>query len=149
VSNRGFWGMGIYRPLNEVNIGTLWRSAFVFGADFIFTIGKRYKHQSSDTVNAWRHVPFWNFLTIEDFKKAMPKDSVLVCVEISPFARSLSEFTHPERAIYILGAEDSGIPQEILSKNICVQIKTERDFCLNVAVAGTLIMYDRMIKNGS
>ena len=43
---RGFFGIGIFHAKNEENIGTLWRSASILGADFIFTIGKPYRHQS-------------------------------------------------------------------------------------------------------
>ena len=39
VNDPGFFGIGVYRLKTEANHGTLWRSAFQFGADFIFTIG--------------------------------------------------------------------------------------------------------------
>lgn len=42
---KGYYGIGIYETKEETNVGTLWRSAQNFGADFIFTIGARYKTQ--------------------------------------------------------------------------------------------------------
>ena len=39
VKDPGYFGIGVYRLKTEANHGTLWRSAFQFGADFIFTIG--------------------------------------------------------------------------------------------------------------
>lgn len=36
---RGYFGIGVYHSKNADNIGTLWRSAAIFGADFIFTNG--------------------------------------------------------------------------------------------------------------
>ena len=36
---RGYFGIGIYGPKMTKNIGTLWRTADIFGADFMFTIG--------------------------------------------------------------------------------------------------------------
>lgn len=35
---RGYFGIGIYNGKNTANIGTLWRSAAILGANFIFTI---------------------------------------------------------------------------------------------------------------
>lgn len=31
---RGYYGIGIYHPKTTENVGTLWRSAHNFGADF-------------------------------------------------------------------------------------------------------------------
>jgi tRNA G18 (ribose-2'-O)-methylase SpoU len=52
---------------------------------------------------------------------------------------------HPERGIYILGNETVGLPQEILSRcNNIVKIPTS--FSLNVAIAGSIVLYDRMLQ---
>lgn len=146
---RGFFGIGICNLKSDVNIGTLWRSAYIFDAAFIFTIGRRYKKQVSDTMATPRHVPLHNYCTFEDFIKFIPYDTQLVCVENKGAIRYLNDFTHPPRAIYLLGAEDNGLPEKILKNNVVVQIKSPKDFCLNVAVAGSIVMYDRYIKNGS
>ena len=59
----------------------------------------------------------------------------------------LAEFEHPERAIYVLGAEDSGLPDAVVRSCLrCVHIEAEREESFNVAVAGSLIMYDRLVK---
>jgi tRNA G18 (ribose-2'-O)-methylase SpoU len=60
-------------------------------------------------------------------------------------AINLTEFNHPNRAIYILGAEDSGLPLEVekaCNKIVCIY--GERS--LNVAVAGSIVLYDRLNK---
>ena len=143
---RGYCAIGIYQPKFNVNIGALWRSAYIFGAAYIFTIGKRYKEQASDTLKAPRHIPLYNFASLNDFKSTMPYGARLVCVEITDNAYDLTSFAHPERAIYLLGAEDNGLPAEILKGNIVVSIPNQRNYCLNVSVAGSLIMYDRYVK---
>lgn len=143
---RGYFGIGIYEPKNEVNIGGLWRSAYIFGAAFIFTIGRRYKKQSADTVAAPRHIPLLNYLTYEDFCEHAPSDCQIICVENNDGAAPLGGFAHPERAIYLLGAEDNGLPEKILFRHQSIIIESERPFSLNVATAGTIIMYDRFIK---
>ena len=144
MKKRGFWGIGIYEPKTETNIGTLWRSAHNFGADFIFVIGKRYKREKSDTTDAQKHIPLYNYKNWEDFIKHIPEKCEVVCVEQADGARELGTFIHPERAIYLLGAEDYGIPEDKMKGNQKVFINTP--MCLNVAVAGSIVMYDRTIK---
>ena len=148
MSHRGYFAIGVFHPKNGVNIGTLWRSAYVFGASFIFTIGRRYKKQSSDTLKTFRHVPLFHFLTFEDFKRYLPYDAQLICVDLDENAESLKEFKHPQRSIYLLGAEDNGISKEILKGRQTVRILSARNYSLNVAVAGSIVMYDRIIKEG-
>ena len=143
---RGYFGIGVYHIKSEINVGTLWRSAYNLGADFIFTIGRRYKKQSSDTTKTFRHIPLYHYLTFEEFSKARPLGATLIGVEQSEKSKELKSFSHPEQTIYLLGAEDNGIPEEILKKcNQVVQIDTP--MCLNVSVAGSIVMYDRKNKS--
>ena len=142
---RGFWGIGIYSPKKIENIGVLWRSAHVFGASFIFTIGSRYSRQPSDTTNASFHVPLYEYKTFEDFQLHCPKATSLVAIEQTPKARSLVHFVHPERCVYLLGAEDLGLPIQILDAAQSV-VAIDTAFCLNVAVAGSIVVYDRVSK---
>ena len=102
--SRGYYGIGVWHPKTETNIGTLWRSAYTYGAAFVFTVGRRYKRQSSDTVKTWRHIPLWNFVDTADFIKHSPYDAQLICIELAENSHSLVNFVHPERAIYLLGA---------------------------------------------
>lgn len=144
---RGYFGIGVYHPKTEENIGTLWRSAYLFGASFIFTIGKRYKKQSSDTSNTYAHVPLLNYMTYEDFYQHMPFSCPLVCVELTDKALPLDTFIHLERGVYLLGAEDHGLPESITDSKTTVIIPSGKKFSLNVATAGSIVMYDRFIKS--
>ena len=141
---RGYFGIGIYHPKTTENIGTLWRSAHNFGADFIFTVGARYKKQPSDTTKAWRHVPLYHYKDMEDLKEHLPQGSELVFVEQAEGSSDLKTFFHPESALYVLGAEDYGVPEQEMRGFRKVQIDTP--MCLNVAVAGSIVLYDRSIK---
>jgi tRNA G18 (ribose-2'-O)-methylase SpoU len=141
----GFFGIGIQNNKTEVNIGTLWRSAHILGASFIFTIGKRYKKQASDTMKSWRSIPLYNYETFEQFYSAMPYDAQLVGIELDELATPSDQFTHPHRCVYLLGAEDTGLTKEAIAK--CHHIvQLPGSYCMNVAVAGSLIMYDRFSK---
>ncbi len=138
---RGYYGIGIYEPKTTDNLGTLWRSAHNFGADFIFTIGDRYHKQPSDTTKAWKHVPLYRYKDMADMKEHMPVDAELVFVEQAEGSVSLRNFVHPQSAVYVLGAEDYGVPEEEMRGFRKVEI--ESPLCLNVAVAGSIVMFDR------
>ena len=141
---RGYFGIGIYLPKTETNLGTLWRSAHNFGADFIFTIGHRYQRMGSDTTKAYKHIPLYHYEDYDDFQKHTPKDCSIICIEQSDKSRDIKNFIHPESCIYLLGAEDTGIPNDILKGKQVVHISTP--MCLNVAVAGSIIMFDKFNK---
>lgn len=145
VSNRGFYGIGIFGTKNELNVGTLWRTANLLGASWIFTIGRRYKAQSSDTMKTPRHVPLYEYLTFDDFKAHLPKDTRITAVELDASAEDLVSHEHLERTVYLLGAEDHGIPPEILKKcHKIVRLPGRRS--MNVSVAGSIVLYDRLAK---
>lgn len=141
---RGYFGIGVYHPKTPVNIGTLWRSAHNFGADFIFTIGHRYSKQSSDTTKAERHIPLFEYATVEDLKNHLPKGCRMIFVEQTKDAHDLKNVVHPETACYVLGAEDHGIPENLMEGQMKFFIDTP--MCLNVSVAGSIVMYDRITK---
>jgi tRNA G18 (ribose-2'-O)-methylase SpoU len=143
---RGFFEIGIYHTKTEMNVGTLWRSAYQLGASGIFTIGRRYKAQSSDTVKAWRQIPLRNYEDYADFNNHRPMDATLIGIEMG--GHGLANFIHPKNCIYLLGAEDNGLPQEIIDKcNMIVSIEAINQQSYNVAVAGSIVMYHRTIQN--
>lgn len=145
--SRGYFGVVVWRPKSECNIGTLWRSAFLQDAAFIGTIGARYIQQGSDTPRTANHIPLNHYVDFDDFVEHLPHSCPLVAVELDECAKSLPEFAHPQRAVYLLGAEDQGIPPSILSRcHYTVQIPTVREWSMNVAVAGSIVMYDRAAK---
>jgi tRNA G18 (ribose-2'-O)-methylase SpoU len=142
-TERGHCGIGIYGAKFESNVGTLWRTAFNFSADFIYTIGKRYKPQRSDVVKAYKHIPMYEYETWDEFK--VPRGSELVCVEINDHAKDIHTFNHPEQAVYLLGAEDHGLPKFILDDaDHIIKIPTHK--CANVSMIGGICLYDRQLK---
>jgi tRNA G18 (ribose-2'-O)-methylase SpoU len=143
---RGFVGIGVYRPKTEINCGVLIRSARCFGASFVYTIGRRWTRDKSSTAHE-RHIPLLHFADAEAWSEAMPDNARLVAVEIAPQAKPLEDFKHPERAVYLLGAEDVGLHPDFLERADDV-ISIPTDYCLNVSVAGSLVLYDRAAKAG-
>ncbi len=142
---RGHFGIGIYHIKNGINIGTLWRSAWTLDASYIFTINKRYKRQASDTYKSWRHIPLFHYDTFDEFYKHMPYDSRLVGVETE--GESLVNYSHHQRCIYLMGAEDHGLPPNVVDRcHDVIEIPMVRSNCFNVSVAGSIVMYDRYSK---
>jgi tRNA G18 (ribose-2'-O)-methylase SpoU len=137
-----YFEIGIYHTKKEVNVGTLWRSAYQLGASGIFTIGRRYSQQASDTCKAQRSIPLRHYVDFADFQNHRPIDAFLIGVEMG--GTPLGRFAHPKRCIYLLGAEDYGLPAEILGAcQGIVSIESINLNSYNVAVAGSLVMYKR------
>ena len=141
---RGYFEIGIYMCKNSLNYGTLWRSAYQLGASGIFLIGHRFRKQSSDTLDAHKHVPLREYENFEHFQSCRPYDSQLVTIETG--GKPLVGFKHPERAIYLLGAEDNGLPTHVIEKSQhVVSIESVNNKSYNVAVAGSIVMYHRIL----
>jgi tRNA G18 (ribose-2'-O)-methylase SpoU len=144
--SRGFFGIGVWHVKSEVNVGTLMRSATAFGADFAFTVGRRYRPCSADTPNTPRNLPVYHYGDVEDLVRHLPYGCPLVGVEIDERAVPLNAFEHPERACYLLGAEDHGLSKEAMARCHRLVSIPGASRCLNVASAGTVVLYDRISK---
>lgn len=141
---RGYCGIGLYQARWDTNIGTAFRSALCFGANFLYTIGHKYKKQASDTCDSTRHLPYLHYENYDDFIQRKPKDANIVCVEITDNARDLTKFYHPKQALYLFGNETYGIHEKYLQNHLVVKIPTK--LCLNVASSVGIVLYDRMLK---
>jgi len=141
----GYFEIGIFGAKRETNVGTLWRTAYQLGASGIFVIGRRYRRQCSDTVSTDGQIPLREHDTFEDFLAQRPSGAELIAVEMG--GRPLSQSTHPSRAVYILGAEDSGLPKSVVRAcDRLVTVESVRMASYNVAVAGSLVMYHRFVE---
>jgi len=147
---RGYFGIGIEHGKTPMNLGTLWRSAYQMGAAFIFTIGARHNKQSSDTYKAYRHIPLFQFLDWEAFASSPIYDCLIIGVEFNDTSIPIKEFKHPQRTIYLLGAEDHGLSKKAQDKCVeLVELPAIRMPSYNVAVAGSLVMFDRLQKTNT
>lgn len=145
VMKSEWFAIGTYNAKFPENTGTLWRTAAAMGAHYIFTIGERYRRQRTDTRKAWQEIPLHQYDDFNQFKNTLPKGCELIGIELNKKSKDLTGFNHPPRAVYLLGAEDYGIPDNILKQcNQIIQIPSK--FCLNLSVAGSIVMYDRKTK---
>jgi tRNA G18 (ribose-2'-O)-methylase SpoU len=145
---RGYFGIGVEGISKPMNVGNLLRSAHAFGASFFFTVDPAVdvkEMQRSDTSGAFDHIPFYNFDSPKDL--ILPRQTSLVAVELVEGAVDLPSFRHPTRAVYVLGPEKASVSPEMMSR--CDHaIKIPMKFCVNVGVAGAIVMYDRLLSFG-
>jgi tRNA G18 (ribose-2'-O)-methylase SpoU len=145
--SRGFFGVAIYRPKVGANTALLWRTATVYGAALVATVGHRYTKHPADTPNTPLHTPLLHYTDLDDLIAHLPHGCPLVGVELAEGAVPLDTYAHPVRALYLLGAEDVGLPPAVLARcHDVVQIRSPVPYSLNVAVAGGLVLGDRYIK---
>lgn len=145
---RGYFGLGVEGISKPMNVGSIFRTAHAFGADFVFAIAPavnlRMVHKA-DTSETEKHVPLYEFATVAELK--LPRGCQLVGVEFVEDAVDLPSFTHPERAAYVLGGERTSLSPALVERcKHMVRIPTR--FCVNVGVAAAILMYDRMLTRG-
>jgi tRNA G18 (ribose-2'-O)-methylase SpoU len=145
---RGYFGVGVEGISKEGNLGNLVRSTHAFGGSFFFTVATPLdvdEVRMSDTSGAFDHVPFHEYASVEEL--SLPQGCQLVGVELTDDAVELPSFRHPTRAAYVLGPELGNLSPEMQER--CEHIvKIPMKFCVNVGVAGALVMYDRQISMG-
>lgn len=147
-SVRGYFGIGVEGVSKPMNVGSLYRSAHAFGAEFVFAIAPAVDLREvnvSDTSQTAKHLPLYEYASVAEMQ--LPKGCRLVGVELLDEAIELPSFTHPERAAYVLGPERGSLSPGLIERcDLTVKIPTK--FCINVGIAGAILMYDRLITKG-
>jgi tRNA G18 (ribose-2'-O)-methylase SpoU len=145
---RGYFAVGAEGIHKGFNLGNLVRTSHAFGASFFFTVNAAVSYaevKATDTSQADIHMPFYAYPNIGEF--SLPKDCALVGVELVDDAIELPSFRHPLRAAYIMGPENGNLSDAMIKRcDHIVKIPTK--FCVNVGIAGAMVIYDRMISLG-
>lgn len=143
--SRGYACVAADSPKNMNNFGGILRAAHCYGASMVVLGNDRYKNFSTNTTQAQRHIPF---LRVNDVFDALPFDCTPVAVDIIEGAKALPKYIHPERAFYIFGAEDATLGERILSRcHDVIYIPTS--YCMNLAAAVNVVLYDRKAKESA
>ena len=145
---RGYFSIGVENISKPMNLGNLIRSAHAFGANSVFTISphkrvveNKDKINKSDTSKSVNHLPYYEWDKINDI--SIPRGCKIIGIEITEDAEDLQNFVHPLQAMYILGPEKGSLSSETLSRADHI-VKIPTSFSLNVAIAGAIVMYDRI-----
>lgn len=144
-AQRGFAAVALYAPKSDGNVGGAIRAAGVFGAQLVVIGTKRLpvkgRVERTDPRSTHRHLPVqW----IPDILEALPHECSAIAVEMGDGATELPAFQHPERAYYIFGAEDTGLPADIVA--LCDAHVSIPAGSLNLAAAVNVVLYDRASK---
>lgn len=140
---KGYFAIGIEGASKPMNMGNLVRSAHALGANFVFTIGAhaRIRNSRSDTSKTQKSVPWYDWDNIESMQ--LPKNCQIVGVELLDEAIDLPSFTHPRCAAYVMGPERGVLSDDLRARcDHIIRIPTR--FCINVQIAGAIVMYDRL-----
>lgn len=140
---RGYFAVGAEGLSKRMNLGTLMRSAHAFGANFFFTVDAVQalrKAPPSDTSKSPGHLPYFSWDSVDTMD--LPRGCKLVGIELTDDAIDLPSFGHPLQAAYIFGPERGSLSSEMLARCDHV-VKIPTKFCINVATAGAIVMYDR------
>ena len=140
---RGYFAIGGERTSKSLNLGNLMRSAHGFGASFTFTVGATYRalEAAADTSKGRQHLPHYDWKSIDQL--VLPQGCRMVGIELLDDAIDLPSFRHPLQAAYVLGPEAGSLSDEMLARCDFV-VKIPTSFCVNVAMAGAIVMYDRV-----
>ena len=138
--------IALTNPKSPTNVGATMRAAGCYQASEIYYTGQRYKRAAkynTDTNNAIAHIPLtW----VESACDISLEGAKLVCVDLVEGAQPLPSFVHPEKAVYVFGAEDGTIEQSVIDKaHHVVYIPTVG--CMNLAATVNVVLYDRLAKS--
>jgi tRNA(Leu) C34 or U34 (ribose-2'-O)-methylase TrmL len=142
---RGYFAIGVEGLSKPMNAGTLFRSAHAFGASFVFTVGGIWHEREaglSDTSDSAGQVPHYHFAGVDELN--LPRRCELIGIELLDEAVELPSFRHPRCAAYVLGPERGSLSPEMVARCAHV-IRIPTAFCINLAIAGSIVMYDRLI----
>ncbi|MDG1826017.1 MAG: RNA methyltransferase [Henriciella sp.] len=145
---KGYFAIGAEGISKPMNLGALMRTANAFGASFVFSVNAEDRTKvayKSDTSRTFKTVPYYQWESIDEI--VLPRECQMVGIELTDDAVDLPEFKHPRMAAYVLGPERGNLSPEMQAK--CAHIiKIPTNFCINVSLAGALVMYDRVRSMG-
>lgn len=135
-------------PKYPRNVGAIIRAASCFGVGQVWFSGNRVKLDGSQRLP--REERMRGYGNVELIQNDYPYDQFApsvtpVAIELTPNAETLTEFVHPENALYVFGPEDGSIPS--VSMRHCHRFVAIPTFhCTNLAAAVYLVLYDRLLK---
>jgi len=132
----------------EHNVGSLVRTAHAAAVAEVILVGEReWNVEAAKTSELYTSVT--QLADIEAFRKHLESQRWnLVAVELDHRAVNVFDAVYPERPCFLLGAELSGVPGELLDEaELVVQIPQWGLVpSLNLAIAGSIVLYDYLAK---
>jgi tRNA G18 (ribose-2'-O)-methylase SpoU len=133
----------------EHNVGSLVRTAHAAAAAQVILIGEReWNVEAARTADLYTEIVQLP-ADVDGFRAHIRRHRWnLVAVELSENSTNLFDARYPDRPCFTLGAEIGGLPTELLDDaELIVQIPQWGLVpCLNLAVAGSIVVYDYLAK---
>lgn len=137
-------------PKYPRNVAGILRAASCFGISQVWYTGDRVSLDTDKEHRLPREERMKGYGDVDLFQfdypfDCFPKTVVPVAIELVENSEMLTEFEHPENAVYMFGPEDGSIPQ--VMRRHChrfVQIPTRH--CTNLTAAVYITLYDRLLK---
>jgi tRNA(Leu) C34 or U34 (ribose-2'-O)-methylase TrmL len=137
--------IGLEGVRNAYNVGSTMRAAQCFGASIVVIAHGRAAAAPTDTGKGWRRIPIVR--TEDAIIRSTPYGATPIAVEVREDTVPLPEFKHPKRAFYIFGPEDGSVARETMDR-VPLVVTIPAAFCLNLAMAVNVVLYDRAAKMG-
>lgn len=139
--------VALYNPKFRYNLGATLRACAAFGVDSLCWTGHRCDLMVNERLP--REERMKGYKTVELIQSERPFDQfnglTPVAVEVRQESECLTYFEHPENALYVFGPEDGSLPQSYLCQ--CHRfVHIPSHFCLNLAAAVNVVLYDRRLK---
>lgn len=145
---RGYFAVGIEGLDKPLNAGTLFRSAHAFGASYAFTIGANFsgsRNAVTDTSDTPSSMPFFAYPNADVM--VVPEGAELVGIEIADDVVDFPPLYHPRSAVYLFARWKESLSPELAGR--CRRVlRLPAGFCLNLAMAGVMVLYDRVATMG-
>lgn len=146
--------IALVNPKYPANVGKAIRTASCFGIKQVWFTGnrvslvadKKYRLPREERMKGYKEVELRQhdyFFNEYDRGKVTP-----VAVEVRNNSELLPDFIHPENALYVFGPEDGSLTSVHLQH--CHRfLVIPSKHCLNLAMAVSIVLYDRMAKSGN
>jgi tRNA(Leu) C34 or U34 (ribose-2'-O)-methylase TrmL len=142
----------MHNPKYPHNVGAAVRACSCFNSSLIIFTGDRvsltpegkkgYRLPREERMKGYKHVQLMN----DNYPfNRFTRDVTPVAVEVRENSEMLPHFIHPPNPVYVFGPEDGSIPQ-IYLKHCQRFLVIPSPFCLNLAAAIYVVLYDRMSK---
>lgn len=128
---------------NDLNIGTIVRTANAFNVETIHIIGRHHWNRRGAMVTD-RYMNIKNYDSVVDFVNCMKSDSRnIIAIDILPNANKLSKTKLPAKCVLVFGAEGPGLSDEMqkLAEKIVMIEQFGSTRSVNVGVAAGIAMY--------
>lgn len=136
-------------PKYTHNVAGAYRACVAFDVPRFYWTGSRFSRELEKEGRWPREMRLRSYLARTSLKhvadRPLVQGGVPVGVEYRDNAERLTEFVHPEDAVYIFGPEDGSLSGRVLSQ--CHRfVVVPTPMSLNLAACVNVVLYDRMVK---